>query len=395
MLIGNPSKNVFPPLGSSKSVRYYRQVLMNIRGRDHLNQCIHFLNQSSATFKKWWNEPDKKGELSRKEQFQNIFQEKKTSLEKGLGSLEKYIKTALTSRQVKVAVEAPKTPPPEAFSKVVKELDAVLKEYSSKPLPKPPSQTFPKAMHVPNKPLPKIPTQAFPEVPSKPLPPVPSMQKEAESNIADLKQALEDALPADTPTFKKATAPKTEQKADLNLGQQRTAQTQETPPEQPEAKVPSTPSSVNEQKAKQPSRIIPPRRKPPERKNKALGTPIAAPSMATAKPSVESVKGPSQAENQDISFMMQALVKMQMDKAALRDILLLKQNKSNPISKEREQRGLNMLKERGILAKDAADFKGIDIAKVMELMGILESNERKLQENVNKWYEQNGSGIRF
>lgn len=311
---------------------------MKIPGGEHINQCIHFLNQSSATFKKWWNEPRKESGLSRKDEFQQLFQEKRAAFQNALGSLEKYLKTTLESRDVRVSEEAPvetkKAPVPEgAVSKVVAELDAVLKEYSARPLPKAPSQTFPKAMHLPNKPLPALPKS------QRPLPPIP------------------DEEPPPLPS--RALAPTDETK---------------------------------------PARVIPPRRKPPERTNKTLGNPKGAPSkIAPSKTPIQTVKGPSEAQNQDISRMMQALVKMRMDKAVVRDILLGDKGtlSSNP---ERQLRAIRILKERGIIEKNTSELPALDSFardKTIELLSLLEDNERKLQANVDSWYEKNGGGIRF
>ncbi len=389
----------------TESVRYYSVYFMKIPGGEHINQCIHFLNQSSATFKKWWNEPQENEGLSRKEQFQQLLENKKEAVKEHLGNLEKYIKTALPSRYVKVAGKGAGEPtrafvPEGSLSKVVAELDAVLKKYSTKPLPRPPAQSFPKAMHLPPlppKPLPKPPQKPLPTPPPKPVPPIPLSEEEAASNIAALKQALDDALPPAKSTFQTAKAFNGPERGSLHLAQQRTVKPQRPLPPVPEEAAPLTPQALAPTDATKPARVIPPRRKPPERTNKNLSTPATGPSIPASKPAVQTVKGPSEAQNQDISRMMQALVKIRMDKVVLKDILLGDKGtlSSNP---ERQLRAIRILKERGIISKGASKLPALDNFardKSIELLGLLEANERKLQANVDSWYEKNGGGIQF
>ncbi len=282
--------------------------------------------------------------------------------------------------------------PEGSLSKVVKELDAVLKAYSTKPLPRPPSQPFPKAIQVPPLP-PKPPHKPLPTAPTKPVPPVPLSEEEMAKNIASFKQHLEDVPQPDINIFQKAQVPsQANARANLHLAGQRTVKPQRPLPPVPEdQKLPAQAKPLAA--ASQARRPPPPRRKPPERTNKALGNPSGAPSKIAPQPE----SGPSEAQNQDISRMMQALVKMRMDKAVLRDILLGDKGtlSSNP---ERQLRAIRILKERGIIEKNASELPALDSfarQKTLELLGLLEDNEKKLQANVDGWYEKHGGGIQF
>ncbi len=374
---------------------------MRISFGDRLQSTLNQLTQRSSTFKKWWDEPTGKGGLSRKEQFHQIQQERPKVVQSILDYLDKYLKKPLSQRHIQTlnTASAKKTEdamPEGSLSKVVKELDAVLKAYSTKPLPRPPSQPFPKAIQVPPLP-PKLPHKPLPTAPTKPVPPVPLSEEEMEINIASLKEHLEDVPQPDISTFQKAQVPsQARERSNLPLAGQRTVKPQRPLPPVPDEKKPPVPPTAPASTAK-PRPMAPPRRKAPMRPDKNLSAPVAGPSIPVSKPPAQPVNGPSEAHNQDISRMMQALVKMRMDKAVLRDILLGDKGtlSSNP---ERQLRGMRILQERGIIDKNVSQLPALDSfarEKTIELLGLLDDNERKLQANVDGWYEKHGGGIQF
>lgn len=307
---------------------------MRVSFGERFSQALNQMENISSTFKKWWNEPDAKGGPSRKEQFKLLLQGDPATVAKLKTSLEQYLAKPLLSRNVRDPRTSPTSEEPtQAMSAVVKELDSVLKEYATKPLPKPPSKPLPKIPFkefTPPSSPPPPPPEAFPEPPDKPVPPI----------------------PLNSPAPKRRPAPQRP-----NRG--------------------NTVSAAAEAS----SNVAP----------KFEGSSSIKPSNLVVKPPA----GPSASDFQDIKTMVNGKVEVDIEKSLLRD-LILGENKADTANQDsRKLRGEAVLKKYKVLKDNQSYSPSRDKNSVGALIQMLEQKGWELQKNMDRWYANNGGTIQF
>ncbi len=364
---------------------------MRISFVNRLNTTLHQLTQLSSTFKKWWDEPREKGGLSRKEQFQKLFKERPQTAEQLLKSLERYLSKPLFSRNIKnFSPVSPKNnqthSSAEPLSKVVKELDAVLKEYSTKPLPRPPSQPLPKAIHLaplPPKPLPKPPQRPLPTPPTKPVPPVPLSEEEMEMHIASLKQTVE------------AASPLPPGQAPLAGARERAAKLPNLPKNRP---LPQPPTQPNVFAAKRP-KYVPKHTGPSEVVQKILASGEGSVSFNE----IMGINKQIQTLHKEVELLADLAYVLGRGMGKDREELFqyAYNNNANLKDKPETQESYpqnvaehgaklqNIFDKYGILPEKEAYDPSKTEAKVGGLIQKLESQADDLQEQVTDWYEKN------
>jgi hypothetical protein len=371
---------------------------MKISGGEHINQCIHFLNQSSATFKKWWDEPSEIGGPSRKEQFTLLLKGDPATVDKLKISLERYLAKPLSSRNAQAGGKSPPGETKEAMFTMVKELDSVLKAYASNPLPRLPSKIPLEEFTSPSS-SPPSPPKGFPEPPDKPVPPIPLNEDLSNKNLKGLEMEPPNNPPPSPPIFQKARASKEGTKSMINMGTQRMTQPTRPLPPLPQESPPALPNTAA---------IAPKRRPAPQRPNPRKGVrTVTEPSSSLAPKTVEaspikpvvretsSLAGPSAFDFQDIKSIVNGKVEVDIEKNLLRD-LVLGENKADTANQDsRQLRGEAVLKKYKVLQYNQSYNPSRDKSSVGELMQMLEQKGRELQKNMDRWYTNNGGSIQF
>lgn len=382
---------------------------MRVSFGERFSQALNQMENISSTFRKWWNEPDAKGGPSRKEQFKLLLQGDSETVAKLKTSLERYLAKPLLSRNVRDPRPSPSSEEPtQAMSAVVKELDSVLKEYATKPLPKPPSKPLPKIPFkefTPPSSPPPPPPKGFPEPPDKPVPPIPLDADPAARNTNPFEMEPPKTPPPSPPIFPKTQASKEGVKSRISMGAQRMIKPTRPLPPLPKER-PLAPSTTPSSK---PSSLIPPkRRSAPQRPNRGNNASAAAEASSSAAPKFEGsssinpfapvVKppaGPSVSDFQDIKGMVNGKVEVDIEKNLLRD-LILGENKADTANQDsRKLRGEAVLKKYKVLKDNQSYSPSRDKNSVGELIQMLEQKGRELQKNIDRWYANNGGNIQF